>query len=237
MALPRVVLTDMVGYIPPPAPPLKVTLPGGLSVQGMTDGIGQGALEQARSLLGKANAAMAPLGPIFTVIEILMLVKKFIEAVPGVVTNPGKVVSVGNDVVKAMGKLVRLLPQASVPLMVLDLVDALLGLMDGVLAELSALATQAERIQAARAAALDLPDLEAILDLAQGQVQAQQANLGTALANVGAVVELVNTVAGLVPGLPKIPLEVNAGEELADMVRSLQRAVQVLKTVRGKIPV
>lgn len=193
-------------------------------------------MEQVRAFMGTVNAALAPLAPVFKIIDAVMSLQKFVKAVPKLVTSPGKVVKAAGEVVKKIAALAPILPQVSMPFTILGVVDALLTLLEALVGELNGIVQQARRIEEARAAAEEAPDLLPILAAAEAQLQVQQANLGEALAAIGPLVEIINTFTGLI-GLPKLPLSVDMTGSASDAVGSLNKALQTLRQFRNKIPV
>jgi hypothetical protein len=229
-------LSGMVSPIPAGAPPIKVKLPGGLEVSGLPSKPGANAMEQVRAFMSAANAALAPLGPFFKILEALMSLKDFVSAVPKVVTNPGKVIKAAAAVLKKIAALAPLVPQLSVPFTILGVVDAILTLLEAIVSELNTIVQQAQRIEDARAASATTPALLPIIAAAEAQLAAQQGNLAQALAAVTPLVEVINMLTGLI-GLPKLPLAVDMTGSAADAIGSLNKAVQTLRQFRSTIPV
>lgn len=236
-------VTPPIPPVPAPGPaPLSVTLPGGMVLNGVAEQIGADALTQARMLIASANAALAPLGPVFAIIDAVLAVKDFAQAVPEVIVNPGAVVEAVTALVGKIGKLASLIPQLSVPLLILGLVDAVIALLEGLQAELVVIAQQEARIEASRTSAALLPEdaraaLEAIADAAEGQLVTRRADLATALASVGPVVGILNAFAELA-GISGFSLDVDVSsggtQQAADALGS---AVSTLRAFRSSIPV
>lgn len=220
----------------PGASALSVTLPGGLVVRGVAHQVGATALTQALALIGAANAALAPLGPVFTLIDAMMSVKAFAESVPNVVTNAGAVFEAVSDLATKVGRLGSLIPQLSVPLMVVDIIDAVIALLGALAAELAAIEAQEARIAAARAAALLLPagarlELESIAGVATLSIEVQRADIATTSASAGPLLRIVNIFCALI-GIAGGSAEVDASSSA-----SLTAAVTALEAFRRTIPV
>jgi hypothetical protein len=204
-------------------------------VVGVAQQLGADALTQARALIGAANAALAPLSPVFRIIDAVLAVKAFAEAVPELIVNPGAVVEAVIELVAKIGRLAALVPQLSLPLTILGLVDAVITLLEGVLAELTVIEQQAARVEATRTSAAGLPAdaqvaLLAIADAATAQLEVRRADLATALGTVRPVIALLNTLGGLA-GLPALEVEEGGSTE------ALNAAVTALRTFRNAIPV
>jgi len=224
----------------PGAPALRVTLPGGLVVSSVAHQVGATSLTQALSLIGQANAALAPLGPIFTIIDAVLSVKAFAEAVPELIVNPGAVVEAIVGLVQKIGRLASIIPQLSVPLMILGVVDVVLALLEGLTLELQAIAAQETKIATARAVAVELPvgaraALEALADVSAASVVVQRTDIATTASSAGPLLAIVNVFCGLI-GLEPLVLELGAGGSTAEMASSLATAVQVLTAFRSSIP-
>lgn len=227
---------DVVPALPDAGSALQITLPGGLVVEGVSQQMGADAMTNVRALIGAANTALAPLGPIFTIIDVLIAVKEFASSVPDVVLNPGSVVEKVTNLIAKASKLLGLVPQLSVPIMILNTVDAIIALVNGLADEMDAIAEQAERIEEARALQTEAPCLEVVLDDADAQMAQHQANVAASLESVEPLIQIINTFADIV-GLPKIELEVDTSGSPGDAAQALRDAADLLTTFRGTIPV
>ena len=241
--MPIIVEVPIIPATVPGAPALSVTLPGGLVVGGVTDRIGADALSQARALIAAANAALAPLGPVFAIIDAILAIKHFADAVPGVVLSPADVVDALVDVARKASRLLSLVPQLSVPLMLLGIVDVVIAVLEALAAELLNIAAQEARIESSRALAATFPvaaaveALVAVADAASDQVDVQRADVASALAHIEPMVEIINTFSGIV-GLPQIELSVDATSGgTTEAAESMLAAAETLRTLRSTIPV
>lgn len=225
----------------PAAQPLTLSLPGGLSIAGVPTAVGADSLTQALALVGAAGPAMAPLGPVFSIIDAVLAVKDFAQAVPELIVNPGAVVEAVVKLVQKIGKLASLIPQLSVPLLILGVVDALIALLGGLALRLSEIADQEERIAAAVAAASSLPDpargaLEAIATSSTEQVAVARADIATALVGADPLLGIVNAFVGLI-GLPGLSLSIDVTSgSTSDAIDALNAAIGVLQQFRRTIP-
>lgn len=240
--MPSIDISDLVSPVPPAPEAIDVALPGGLVIRGMANEIGSSALANARALLSAANAGLAPLGPVFAIIDAILAIKAFADAVPEIVVNPGVVVEKIVELGQKVGRLAALIPQLSVPLIMIGIVDAVLALLDGLIAELVVLQQQEERNAATRETALSFPEgparvaLQGIADACDSNAAQHRANLATALSSVGPLLQIVSIFAELV-GLDPISAEVEAGEGTGALIESLEGLVTTLQTVRSAIPV
>ncbi len=230
-------LSGVVGAVPTVCTQLRVTLPGGLAVQGTVPQIGASPLEAARATIGALNSALAPLGPVFSIIDALLALVKFAQTVPKVVMQPDKVVAALVDVVKKAGKLASLVPQLSVPLMVLGTIDVLIAFLAGLSDEVTAIAAMEARLAELVAIATTVPAMGPISASVTDQISGRRAQLTCALGDVVPLLGVVNVFCELV-GLP--PIEIDADPQsgsLDDVAEALATAVHALQTVRAAIPV
>lgn len=226
----------------PAAPPLRLSLPGGMAVAGVPTSVGADGLTQALALVAAAGPAMAPLAPVFTIIDAVLAVKDFAQAVPELLTNPGALIEAIGKLVVKIGKLASLIPQLSVPLMILGVVDALIALLGGLALQLQQIAIQEARIAAAVALAGTLPGdagaaLSTITTAASAALGVQRADVATALSGADPLIGIVNSFVGLLglPGLSIAP-DVTSGSS-EEAVASLNAAIAVLQQFRRTIPI
>ncbi len=219
---------------------LSLTFPGGaeLSVQLPNVGIPD-PMQLSKQLMAQANAALAPLVPVFNVIDTVLALFKTVKAIPDAITslNPGKITAALPDLAKKASKLLKLVPQLSVPLMIVGLIDVLLTFLDGLSGQLRAIIDQQVRIQQAenRAAEMGNVQLQAVVDCATGHVAAQMQNLAESAAPVNRLIALINVFMELI-GLPKLPDLANLGSDAEAALEPLEHMVKTLKDVRATIP-
>lgn len=225
----------------PAAAPLTLSLPGGLRVSGVPTQVGATSLTQALALVSAAGPAMAPLAPAFTLIDAMLSVKDFAQAVPEIITNPGAVVEAGAKLAQKIGKLASLVPQLSVPVMVADVLDAVILLLRGLADELQGISAEEARIESVVAVASTLPPgaREALLQVvasARAATGVRRADVQTALAGAGPLLGIVNAFVGLL-GLPGVEIELDASSgSAADAVTALEAAVDILRAFRRSLP-
>jgi hypothetical protein len=188
--------------------------------------------------MGQVSGAMAPLKPIFDIVGAIIAIKDFASAVPKVVVNPGEVVEAIKTLVEKVDALLNLIPQMSVPLFILNMVDLIIAYLNGVLEVMQALQAQQTRINTAQALALelDLPELAEGVACAELQLNAQIANLNAGAGPVDSMIGTLNLFVSLVPGVPEIPTLGNIPDDLDEAVSVLEGVVKSLQTVRSLIP-
>lgn len=229
--------------VPVPAPavaPLRLSLPGGMAVAGVPLSVGADGLTQALALVAAAGPAMAPLAPVFTLIDAVLSVKDFAQAVPELLTNPGALVEAIAALVQKIGKLASLIPQLSIPRTILDVVDALIALLGGLVVQLQAIAAQEARIASASAAAALLQQpargaLETIASSATQAVAVQRADLAMVLLGAAPLIGIVNVFMGLI-GAPGLSLSTDMSGSTQSSIEALNAALVVLSSFRRSIP-
>lgn len=214
---------------------LCVRFPGGAPICANVPTLNPPNLQLARAVMGQANAAMAPLQPIFDIIGAITAVKDLVEAL---VADPFDIADVAQELGERVDRLATLVPQLSVPAMALDIVDALLTYMEGVAESLAALAAQENRIQAAVAVAesQNLDVLRQAAGCASTQLNAYFAGIKASNAPIDDLIELLNGFLGQVPGAPEIPTLGDLGDGLQEASDALSEQVDLLRSVREMIP-
>ena len=199
-------------------------------------------LQLGKQLVAQANAALAPLAPVFTIIETILAIKKFADAIPdslGPPPDPSVLVEALDNLTKQVDKILQLVPQLSIPLMIVGLLDVVIQVLEGSIHELEALNRQLARIDAAESMVGEVPALQCIIDAASLNVQTQFTALQAALGGMSTFIELINSF-GKIVGLPEIPINVSEDMDPEDMdagIQALEAIVKVLSDIRDSIPV
>jgi hypothetical protein len=221
---------------------LCVTFPGGaeMCVQ-MPSVTVPDPSELSKQLMAQANAALAPLMPVFNIIDAVLALFNCVKAIPdalGPPPDPSKLAKCMPDVAKKVSKLLKLIPQLSVPLMIVGLIDVVLTFLEGIRGQLKAVIAAQVRIAAAatRAAELGNVQLSTIVDCANANIEAQIKNLGESAAPVNRLIGVINLFVELA-GLPKLPDLSNLGNDAQAALGVLDPLVDQLKAARSAIPV
>jgi len=221
---------------------LCVTFPGGaeMCVQMPSVSVPDPS-ELSKQLMAQANAALAPLMPVFNIIDTVIALFNCVKAIPdalGPPPDPSKLAKCLPDVAKKVSKLLKLIPQLSVPLMIVGLIDVLLTFLEGIRGQLKAVIAAQVRIAAAatRAAELGNVQLSTIVDCANANIEAQMKNLGESAAPVNRLIGVINLFVELA-GLPKLPDLSNLGNDAQAALGVLDPLVDQLKAARSAIPV
>lgn len=201
------------------------------------------------NLLGQANAALAPLAPIFQILDVIMSIVDVLKAIPdslGPPPDPSAVVKALAKLAKKVAVLVKLLPPVSIPALIKSLLNVLIVGLQGLREQLVAQIAAEARIDAGQAkidALMALPGgagleiaaaLQINLDCANANVQAAAAaNLATA-GPLNRLIGVINIVAGLA-GLGSIGTLSFAGNAEATLA-PLDASIHALGVVKDAIP-
>ena len=138
-----------------------------------------------------------------------------------------------------VAKLLRLVPQLSLPLLVVGLIDLLIDALGKAKRELQHLQAQMTQLAGVldRARDLDDPGLLAIAVGAQANMNHEAANVGKGMASLGRLIGIVNLFVGMVGG-PEVPdLRSLSGRPLDEALAPVDAIVEVLKGARAALPV
>jgi len=215
--------------IPEIPDPFNLTLPGGIEIEHI-------------NLMEVIQPALTPLVPIFNIIDTVVAVFNCIKAIPDTLGPPPDQTAIATclpDLAEKVAKLLKLIPQRSIPLTIIGLIDLVIDTLLKARSELMHLQQQMQQILGVIDRATDLDDagLMAIAQCAQANVAQEAANVGKSLAALGKLIGLINLFMGMVGG-PEIPdLSNLAGRPLDDVVPPLDAIVDALKTARDAVPV
>lgn len=215
--------------IPEIPDPFNITLPGGISIEHI-------------NLMEVIQPALTPLVPFFNIIDTIVAIFNCVKAIPdtlGPPPDPTALAACLPDLAEKVNQLLKLIPQLSLPLLIVGLIDLVIDTLNQARTELMHLQQQVQQILGVIDRATDLDDagLSAIAQCAQANVAQEAANVGKSLAALGKLIGLVNLFLGMVGG-PEIPdLSNLAGRPLDDVVEPLDAIVDALKTARDAVPI
>jgi hypothetical protein len=220
---------------------LRVTFPGGASLAAHLPDLGfPDPMQLSTQLMAEANAALAPLAPVFSIIDVVLALYKAVQAIPDAISHldPSQIADALPDVGRKASKLLPLVPQLSVPLMVVGLVDTVLMFLDGLTGQLRAVIDQQARIQRAadRATQLGNAQLQVVVGCARDQIEAQMTSLAASFGALNQLVALITVFAELA-GLPALPDLSSLGADAQAALAQLNDLVHTLQTFRAAIPV
>lgn len=205
--------------------------------------------EMVNALLQQVNAALAPLGMIFTIIEVAIAVVDCIKAIQKAILNfppdPFKIAECIPGLERAIAKLLKLIPYLVIPALVGALLDAIVCFLSGMRNQILAIINKIVRILAAQTRASKLPSLalSAVLDCANGDMDLAIKNLADGAKPIGRIIGIVNALLQLAGAQPNadgsgpIPdISSVFGQEAHAIISPLDDAILVLKGIRKFFP-
>jgi hypothetical protein len=185
---------------------------------------------------------MAPLMPIFNIIDAVLALVECVQAVPdalGPPPDPAKMVEALSGLAEKLPKLLDLLPQVATPRMVIGMLDTLIDFLEGLRDQIEAILLQAERTRAARTKAEELGDanLLHIAGCAEAQGQAQLQAMADTLAPMNTLGSGLSLFLGLL-GSPEVPsldglINIENPEAAFEKIDDL---INLLRSIRDAVP-
>lgn len=217
-----------------------ITFPGGIELCASI-GIETGDIASiSRSLLAMVNTALIPLQPIFNIIDVLKKAIDCIQAIPGIIgppPDPSGVVECIPDLLKALEKILAIIPPYSIFPLVKGIIDALVLFLGGLLAELHAVIRQQKRILASAFLAADPGnfELKTIVDCAVANMDVSMQNLNASLLPLNRLLGIVNAF-GKLAGITLIPDFEHLGDDAEAALAPIDAAVNALRKASSLIP-
>lgn len=207
--------------IPELPDPRRLTLPGGVSIEHL-------------DLASVVQPALTPLMPAFDILNAVLGVFDVLKAIP----DPFAIAEAIVKLAEKIAKLAGLIPQLSLPLTVVELVDLVIGVLGDARDVLVQLQERKTAVTAAQERAAELGDaaLAEIAECAAANIEQEAANLGKRLGALGSLVGIFNLFLGMIGG-PEVPdLSSIGGKPLDEVIEPLDALVTTLETVRSAIP-
>jgi hypothetical protein len=216
-------------HLPLDLAPLRATFPGGATLV-------------ARDLVMAAQPALAPLQPIFDIIDAISATLRVVQAIPdalGPPPDPTGIISLLPELAEKVGKLAGLVPQLSVPIMTVNMIDGVIRELEQAQSQLRSLADLVARAAAAEQRAQELRD-EGLAKLAGCAREDAATSSGNLLRGLGAVAGVLGMLRPLVlaVGGPQLPdLSSLDGDDLGQLNAAFEELITLLRTLRGAIPI
>jgi hypothetical protein len=228
----------------------QIRLPGGPILSALPQTAEPDETAATKSLLGQAMTAMAPLVPLFRIMDTILALKDFAAAVPEAVTtfDPSGLVDALGRVSSTADALAQFVPALSVPLLMRDILTVLVRYLSSIETDLDSIQVQ---ITAAAAAELGADTVEsespgtaaalrntAACTAACVAVAAEDrlAAVTAAMGPMASLLQLVGILAGIA-GLPVPPgfdLDGSSVESVLAGVTSAREALETfLESVGG----
>jgi hypothetical protein len=235
MAVDRPTCTEV-----PAAPtPLRVQLPGGITLESMplSNIITTTELNYVQAMMAQLSPALAALQPIFILVDTVIALKDTVQSIPGlIVGDVDTFLEALNRVVSGVAKLTGMTPAFAVPVLIRDMVAFLIAVLDVIDAQLNTIL----QVEAEAAALIDqaatAPEAYQADLLATGQCKEELAAtmLEHAVAAMGPVQNLllimdllIDLVQGI-PGMPEIGDLSGTTEEVKETLAALREALELL---------
>jgi hypothetical protein len=180
--------------------------------------------------------------PVFNILDAVIAVFNTVKAIPGSLgppPDPTKLVSAIAQMTKKVSKLLRLVPQLSLPYTIIGVVDLVLDTLSKLRDQLIFLQVQARQVgrMTQLAAALNDEGLAAVAACARANIEQEAANLAKGLGALGTLLGILDIFMAMVGG-PKAPdLSGMSGKPLEEAVKPLDDLVKTLQQLRSAIPV
>jgi len=196
--------------------------------------------ELARQMFAQVNSALAPLSPLFTMMDTIKALFDCVSALPDVITklDVTALLECAPNLAEKISKLIAIFPPLSIPATIRGILDSVIVFLNGLQQDLAGAQLQLDRILEAGTAA-QIPGNEpllAIVACAQdfyGKVMEHMANSAQPL---NRLLGVLNMLLGLVPGAPTIPCIGGLDGSPAVIQEALEKFIAVLKIVRSLIP-
>jgi hypothetical protein len=230
---------------------LAVALPGGIEIQAQIEpGEFPDLSKIVNDLLGKINTALTPLVPIFRLTDVIIALVDCVKAIPdalGPPPNPMPLIECAQKLLKAMGYVLQMLPQVSVPLLIQSLCNLLVSALSVVRDQLACMILFSTRLNTAtaRAEALSLEGFAGAIKLLEA-ITCSRVNLDNQLQGIcvgtellSALIRLINVFTGLI-GLPEIPSPALLCEDSAALTEAIfapiDEGIAMLRAICSAIP-
>lgn len=217
---------------------LCIRFPGGSRICASPPGIiAPPPDELAQILMGQASTALAPLEPIFNMINTLVAVKDFAEAVPALLFDPSQLVEATESLIENVNALASLAPPLSVPALLIDLLNTILQYLAGIVERLQSLVEQQVRIEEARTQAITngLTDLLVHVECSEEQVLTILDNIQSSSGPIGSLIVAINSLGSLI-GLPEIAFGDLTGN-VSETLDQISDLVTTITVARDAIPI
>ena len=215
--------------IPPIPDPMSLLLPGGIEIEDV-------------NVYKILQPALTPLVPLFDVVDTVVALYSCVKAIPdalGPPPDPTVLAACLPELSKKVAKLLRLVPQLSVPAMILGMLRVVIETLKTVRRQLQHLEKQEKKILGVvdRASKLRDAGLMAVANCARANVAQEAANVGKSLASLGRLLGLIDLFMGMVGG-PKVPaLSSLGGVPLKEAIAPLDELIRALEAAKTAVPV
>jgi hypothetical protein len=219
-----------------------VTFPGGAQICAQFPTIPTDNGEAVKQALAQVNSALAPLQPVFNIIDAIIAVFNCVQAIPDAITNldvTGLVECVP-DMVEKVQRLLALIPQLSLPLLLVEVIDCMINALEALKAQLTHIAAEYQRIIAAGLAAAEPGNvaLRTIVDCAELDLNAFLEFANAGLDPLNRLIGLVSAFLGILGIDALAPVAAVTDPALIEAsLTPLTILIDSFKLVRDSIPI
>lgn len=223
---------------------IDIPFPGGIIISQIISAI-RGApsgIDMIVNLMQQMQPALAPLAPLFTIIDTIVAVFNCIQAVPDTIGPPPDPFALAKcleELAALIDKLLSLIPMLSLPLMIIKLIDAIIYMLESIIMQLRYLNDQILKAYAAIAKGEQIEDanLVAFGLCAQQDIETQALNIMESLAYFGKFIGIINVFMEMIGQEPLLDFSGFSGIPLSEAIDPIQDAIDVLRAARKLIPI
>jgi hypothetical protein len=227
-------IVTAVARMPVASDPLTIRVPCGnelvASLPGVTIPDGRA---MAQALMDKANAALAPLVPVFKITDALLAAYDMLKSVPSF--DVPTLIEALEKLAGLVPFLTKIVPPLSAPLTILDFIDAFIAYLEGLVAALNQLVLAIQRIDQMKALASQYPSLTVVIEAEEYNVNVTMDALSKNGQAMNSVLRLVSAIMGLI-GMDPLPSLSSLGSDPEAAVDLLESYLREIRRVRGLIP-
>lgn len=237
MPLPAEVLSTLLACnIQVPSRDCCIPLPGGAEVCIQLPSIGiPDPAELIIQLFAQLNAALAPLAPLFRVLDIILAIVECIKAIPKCIfpPNPAPIIQCLTGLFAALVEILKLVPPFSLIFTVAAILDCLILLLGGIDTVLRAIIEENRRLLTAMLTPAT-PGALFALQCQKGNLDAYIRNLNEALKPLNRLLGVINLFM-LLAGQGDLPALGAIGSTAEEAEAALDPLSQTVATMRTKI--
>jgi hypothetical protein len=224
------------------AEPLCVTFPGGAQFCAQTPNPPT-PLNLSISMLAQISVALAPLQPLFLLLDVIVAIVDCIKAVEGCLgppPNPTKLIACLPKLAAAIAALLGLLPPLTVPLMIVGILETVLAFLKGLRAEILYIIQFLMKLLAVnlRIQVTGSLQLQIAADCASNNMTGYLSTLALALQPLTCLLALINALFGLI-GLPVLNLSLSLGVDLSGLealVTPIDDIIAIIQAILDALP-
>jgi hypothetical protein len=218
-----------------------VTYPGGAPICAQFPRIPTDNGEALKNGLAAINTALAPLVPIFNIIDAVIAVFVCVKAIPEAITelDVTTLVECVPDMVEKVSKLLALIPQLALPLLLVEILDCMILALEALKLQLTQIAKEHARILEAGLAAAEPGNvaLRTIVDCATLDLNAFLEFANAGIEPLNRLIGLVSAFLGLLGIDALAPVAfVTDPDTIEASLTPLTFLIDSFRTVRDYIP-